>query len=317
MNTRKIESALIAGAGSIGLTVAGALYEYDPECVSVLAGGERLARYRRDGLWVNGKRLAFTLADVDAPPAEPAGLIIAASKYHHLGQILKDIKRYVGEETLIVSLLNGISSEDIIGKVYGRQRLPLAMIIGTDARHTEGRTVFSRRGVIHFGDAGGLQTQRDLLIADFLRRAGIPFEYHPRDMQRTLWYKFMVNVGINQVSALLRLPYGPFKRGSPPGVQEARELLEAAMREVIAVARAGGIHLGDEDIESWYKTVGELDDRSYTSMCQDVLAGRKTEVEMFAPVVGEYGRKHGIPTPVNDMLHLALRTIEKTYTAPV
>jgi 2-dehydropantoate 2-reductase len=191
------------------------------------------------------------------------------------------------------------------------------MIIGTDARHTGSKTVFSQRGVIHFGDAEGRDTRRDLLIAGFFGLAGIPFEYHPRDMRRTLWYKFMINVGINQVSALLRLPYGPFKRRSPPGVKEARELLAAAMWEVIAIARAEGVPLGDEDIENWYKTVGALEDGGYTSMCQDVLAQRKTEVELFAPVVRQYGAKHGIPTPVNDMLLLALRTIEQTYKTPV
>ena len=312
MNMRKIESVLVAGAGAVGLTVAGTIYEYDPACVSILARGERLARYKKEGLWINGRHIGFTLADADKKPEAPADLIIIASKYHHLTQILEDIKAFVGEATIIVSLLNGISSEEIIGNLYGRDRLPLAMVIATDAQHKGSETVFSQRGVIHFGDAEGRDSPRDILLSGFFQLAGIPFEYHPQDMKRTLWYKFMINVGMNQVSALLRLPYGPFKRQSPPGIQEAAELSEAAMREVIAVAQAEGIDLSDADIGTWYATLATLNNDGNTSMCQDILAGRKTELEMFAPVVMEYGKKHGIPTPVNQTLYLALRIAEET-----
>jgi 2-dehydropantoate 2-reductase len=101
-------------------------------------------------------------------------LIIVASKYHQLEQVIADMKPYVGGETIILSLLNGISSEDIIGRSYGRRRLPLAMIIGTDAQHKNGQTVFSRKGVINFGDAEGEDTGRDRLLADFFQEAGIP-----------------------------------------------------------------------------------------------------------------------------------------------
>jgi 2-dehydropantoate 2-reductase len=123
----------------------------------------------------------------------------------------------------------------------------------------------------------------------------------------------MINVGANQSSALLRLPYACFKRDHARGIAEARLLLESAMREVIAVANRLGIDLGDADIENWYSTLASLNDSGYTSMCQDVLAGRKTEVELFGATVTELGLKHGVPTPVNSTLSLALRAIERTY----
>jgi 2-dehydropantoate 2-reductase len=305
---------LLAGAGAVGLTVASAIYNYDPECIEILAGGERLERYRRDGLFINGSRVNFKFAEI--PTAEsrlvfPVDLILIASKYHHLTQVIADIKPFVGDDTVIVSLLNGISSEEIIGKVYGAERLPLAMILGTDAQHSGTHTTFTQTGIIHFGDANGKPTDRDFVIAEFFTRAGMPHRYHPADMKKTLWYKFMVNVGANQVSALLRLPYGPFKKNSAMSVPEAQALSESAMREVIAISKAEGINLNDDDIENWDKTVATLSDTGYTSMCQDVLAGRKTEVELFSLTVMEYGKKHCIATPVNEALYLALRAIEQ------
>jgi 2-dehydropantoate 2-reductase len=313
---KKINSVLLAGAGAVGLTVASAIYHYDPDCIEILAGGERLAHYRRDGLFINGERANFKFAEI--PVAEsrhgaPIDLILIASKYHHLTQIIADIKPFVGADTVIVSLLNGISSEEIIGRVYGAERLPLAMILGTDAQHAGTKTTFSQRGFVHFGDADGKPLDRDRAIAEFFTRAGVPHQYHPTDMRRTLWYKFMANVGANQVSALLRLPYGPLKKDSPLFIPEAQALLESAMREVIAIANAEGISLNDGDIENWNRTVATLNDAGYTSMCQDVLAGRKTEVELFALTVMEYGKKHRVATPVNEALYRALRTIEQTY----
>ncbi|MDR0586135.1 MAG: ketopantoate reductase family protein [Treponema sp.] len=311
-----IHSVLIAGAGAIGLTVAETFYNYEKTCVSVLGKGERLRRYREKGLWVNGRRLDFVLLDAEAGPGEGPfpDLVIVACKNHHLAEITGDLEPFIGKNTIIVSLLNGIKSEEEIGAVFGRERLPLAMILGADSQRNDDGVRFTCRGVVHFGDAGGRETERDKSIAEFFTRAALPFEYHPADMKRTLWFKFMVNVGANQTSALLRLPYRAFKKKSPFVIKEAGEILESAMREVVAIAAAEGISLGEKDIEKWLDNVGLLSDDGYTSMAQDVLAGRKTEAELFGLTVMEYGKKHGIPTPVNETLYRALRAIEQSYT---
>jgi 2-dehydropantoate 2-reductase len=312
-----IEKVLIAGAGAIGLTVADGIRRYNPETLAILAAGDRLTRYRDAGIWINGERVDFAFADPGdsgALKAGPYDLIIVAVKFHQLNQVIADMKPFVGKDTIILSLLNGISSEDIIGAVYGRERLPLAMIIGADSQYNEKGAFFVQRGIINFGDAQGRDTERDKLLGEFFTRVGIPSEYHPRDMKRTLWYKFMINVGVNQTSALLRLPYGPFKRDHPAAILEAQKILESAMSEVIAIAAAENILLDDRDIERWYNTMTALNDFGYTSMCQDVLAGRKTEVELFGLTVMEYGRRHGIPTPINETLYRAIRAIELSYT---
>jgi 2-dehydropantoate 2-reductase len=308
---QKIERVLIAGAGAVGLIAAEAIYRYDPRAAAILAGADRLRRYRETGLRVNGGRLDFEFADPEAENSAPFDLIIVACKNHQLPQVIADMRRFVGEETIILSLLNGISSEGIIGAAYGVWRLPLAMIIGTDSQNTGNGAAFTQRGIINFGDGEGKDTERDRLIAAFLTQVGLPFEYHPAAMRRVQWYKFMINVGLNQVSALLMIPYGPFKRDSPRGIREVLELTESAMGEAIAVANAEGIDLGAGDIEKFYQSTANLDDRGFTSMCQDLRARRKTEVELFGLTVMEYGKKHRIPTPVNEVLYRAIRVIEQ------
>jgi len=85
------------------------------------------------------------------------------------------------------------------------------------------------------------------------------------------------------------------------------------MREVIAAANAEGIDLNDADMEKQYNTLNSLSPGGYTSMCQDVMAERKTEVEMFSLALLELGKKHNIPMPVNETFYLQLKTIEKNY----
>jgi 2-dehydropantoate 2-reductase len=120
----------------------------------------------------------------------------------------------------------------------------------------------------------------------------------------------MVNVGANQASAVLRANYGALRSSS-----EARDLMDSAMREVIAIAGAIKVDLSEKDIGDWYKVLEGLNPEGKTSMFQDVEAGRKTEVEMFAGTVIELGKRYGVATPVNQRLFDGLKRIETASKA--
>jgi 2-dehydropantoate 2-reductase len=92
--------------------------------------------------------------------------------------------------------------------------------------------------------------------------------------------------------------------------------MEKAMREVITVANAEGIDLNEGDIDNVYKTIDLMNPEGQTSMFQDILAKRKTEVEMFSLALMELGKKHNIALPVNEMLYLQIRTIERRQSLP-
>jgi 2-dehydropantoate 2-reductase len=127
-------------------------------------------------------------------------------------------------------------------------------------------------------------------------------------MVRSLWFKFMINVGANQTSAILRANYGTLRSSS-----EAKELMDSAMQEVIALARAIKVDLSERDIGEFYKVLETLNAEGKTSMLQDVEAGRKTEVEMLAGTMIELGKRHGVPTPVNQKLFYELKRIEASF----
>ena len=308
---KDIRSALIVGAGAVGSAIASILHKNEPSLVSVLADPSRMARYKKDGFVINGKRLAFHLVSTSAPPppGEESDLIILAVKCHHLSQAISDMAGFVGDNSLVISLLNGIDSEDELSAAFGRDKVPWAMILGIDAIREGNATNFSASGKIHFGDARnekGAWSERVSRIAAFFDRTGVSYVV-PEDMIRSLWYKFMINVGINQASAVLRAPYGIFQR-----IPSARSVMEAAMLELIAVSRAKGTGLVEADLGSWYTTLQGFSPESKTSMLQDVEAGRKTEVEAFAGTVIALGEETGVLTPVNRFLFDLIRTMEQS-----
>ena len=127
-------------------------------------------------------------------------------------------------------------------------------------------------------------------------------------MIRSLWYKFMINVGINQASAVLRAPYGVFQ-----DMPEAKEVMESAMRETVALSEALGTGLSGPDVATWYDTLKNLAPDGKTSMLQDVEAKRKTEVDAFAGTVLRLGEAAGLAVPVNRTLYNLIRAIERGY----
>ena len=305
----EITSALIVGAGAVGSAVGCILHRHRPGAALVLASPGRLERYAAKGFVVNGERIDFPLVSTAGKPAQKAQLIILAVKSHQLAQAISDMSPFVGEGSLILSLLNGISSEDDLAAAFGREKVPYAMILGIDAVREGNATSFAAAGKIHFGDArneAGAWSGRVSRIASFFDGAGLGYIV-PEDMIRTLWYKFMINVGINQASAVLRAGYGTFQR-----VPEARAAMEAAMRELVAISIAKGTGLTESDIGRWDETLRSLRPEGKTSMLQDIEAGRKTEVEAFAGAVIALGRDCGVATPVNQLLFDLIRTMEKS-----
>ena len=303
----EITGALVVGAGAVGAAVAGIIAEREPAAVRVLAGGERSERYRRHGFLLNGVRRDFALASPGE--SEEADLILVAVKSYHLAQAIRDMRSHVGPGTLILSLMNGISSEEDLAAAFGWEKVPYGMILGIDAVREGGGTRFSSTGKIHFGDATntpGAWSERVSRIAGFFDRTGVSYTV-PADMVKTLWYKFMINVGINQVSAIIRGTYRAFQTNP-----EAREVMRAAMTEVVALSRAMGTGLGDADMDAWHSALMGFDPANKTSMLQDVEAGRRTEVDAFAGTVIRLAEAKGIPVPVNRTLYSLIRAMEES-----
>jgi 2-dehydropantoate 2-reductase len=301
----KIKNVSIIGLGAIGGSYAARLYENDSIKLTVVADGPRIEKYRTNKLTVNGKPCDFEFLQPDSDAA-PADLVLIAVKYNNLSQALDSIRKRVGPDTVILSLLNGIDSEEITGEAFGMEKLLYSTCVGIDAVREGNNIRYKSFGKLYFGErTNELYTERVERVKLLLDESGIPYNI-PEDMINALWWKYMVNVGLNQVSAVLGATYGAFIN-----IHEALELADEAMKEVIAVSEKAGINLAEEGIDEAHKLLDTFFPDGKTSMLQDIEAGRKTEVEMFSGVLMKMGRKYGVPTPVNDTLFRMIRTLEQ------
>lgn len=300
------DKVAIVGAGALGAIYGSLLFQAGPDSVCFIARGDRHERLKREGIVVNGQ--AFRVPVLKPEEASPVDLLLVAVKHYQLDQAIEDLRQAVGLRTSILSVMNGIDSEERIGAVYGMDKLVYGLSLGIDAVRVGNSISYRNQGRIIFGERRNeTLSERVKQIGSIFDRAGIA-HHTPADMIRSLWYKYMINVGVNQVSAILGYDYGKMR-----SVAHAQELMAAAMREVILVARSLGVDLSEADIQEFYQVLNTLDAAGKTSMLQDVEARRKTEVEMLAGTVIDLGKRQGVATPVNCRLFEELKRIEASY----
>ena len=300
-----IRKVAILGAGAMGAYFVTQFLEADEITAGVVARGKRADRLTKHGLVVNGKAIPIPVIDPDQVNV-PADLIIVALKNYHLPEAVKNLDHLVGEHTTILTVMNGLDSEEYLGSVYGMDKLLYAVSVAIDAVRDGNQVAYSNPGKHYFGEAINTHiSPRVLRVQAAFERAGIAYET-PVDMMRMLWWKFMVNVGMNQASAVMRAPYGVFQTAP-----DAQALMEALMREVVHVAEPAGVDLMERDIQDWYTALNTLAPDGKTSMLQDIEAGRKTEMDTFAGKVVELGQIYNIPTPVNETMMRIIRVVEQ------
>lgn len=303
----KIQSVILIGLGAVGIMYAKQICDtLGPDILTVCADKERITRYRTRGIYANGELCDFRYRTYDEV-TEPADLVLFATKYIGFPDASRAAAPCIGPNTILVSMLNGIVSEQDLEALYGPEHLLYCSVQGMDTGRVENQVKFRQLGYIALGEKDGSQSEQLLAVKDLFDRAGIDCRL-PENILHHQWSKMMLNSGINTVTAVNNCSYDE--------VIHTPELLAemiGAMREVQTVARCEGIELTDKEIDEWVWLVGTLTPGTTTSMCQDVRAHRKTEIGLFSGTVDALGKKYGIPTPISSRLCEQIREIEENY----
>ena len=277
---KKIETSALIGLGALGI-----LFGRKMPGVKVIADAGRIARYS----------------------AQPVDLLLVAVKATVLEQAIRDMKKFIGPDTIILSVLNGITSEEDIEAVYPGHCL-WSVAIGMDATRVGRSLTFGAPGRIQFGEKNGEMTDRVRAVDEYLTACGIASE-PCSDILFKQWSKLMVNDGLNQAAAAFNLPYGGLTKPGP-----AYDKMLEAMQEVIDLSVLEGVNLPADNHKAFLESMAPtFKPDGMPSMRQDVLAQRPTEVEEFAGVVRRLAKKHGMPTPANDFFYEKIREIEAGY----
>ncbi len=305
---KEIKNVVICGIGAVGSIYANKINEYDSNLLRVLVDKNRLEKYTTNPKIFNGKPLYFNYILPDATDFK-ADLIIIATKFDGLKETIKNIENFVKEDTIIISLLNGVTSEEMIAEKYGWKHILLSYFIGHSAMREGNKITHDGVGTVVYGvkDPEKTDVQDIELVKNYLEKVGLDYKI-PQDMQRALWLKYMLNVSSNQPSAILRMNFGQMQNN-----KKFMEFFTKIMKEVQIIAKAEGVKNTETMIDEALVTFNKMIPEGKTSMLQDVEAKRKTEVEMFAGTMIEFGKKHNIPTPYNQVMKDMLEVIHENY----
>ncbi len=292
--SKNIQTIDIVGLGALGVMYADFFTKkLGKEKVRVLADEARIERYKKEQVTFNGKVCDFQYCDA-AKESRPSELMLFAVKYGALETAMEENAHLVGENTVLLSVLNGIRSEEDLGRRFGREKVVHCIAQKMAAMKEGNAAICTNTGELAIGILGDGREDNLAAVKAFFDRTGFAYSC-PGDMRHAMWGKLLCNVGVNQTVSLFG---GTYQSVQQEG--EAREMMKAAMRETILVANAEGVDLTEKDLTDWVTVVDGLNPDGEPSMRQDSKAGRKTEVALFGGTICELGKKHGIATPVND-----------------
>jgi len=295
----------VFAAGAVGGYFGGRLAQAGEE-VAFIARADHLQAIRERGLRVDSVAGDFGVHPADATddPGQigPVDCVLLAVKTWQLPQAVEQMGPLVGKDTFVVPLLNGVESPDVLAEVIGKERVlgGLCRILARVA----GPGHIQHTGVdptVTFGELDGSHTERtERLLAAFDRASGVSAAI-PDDINVAIWEKLLSVASIGGVGAVTRAPVGVNR-----SVEQSRALLEAAMAEIAAVARARRVPLPQDAVEAAIKFMDALPDHGRTSLQQDIAEGRRSELDAWNGAVVRLGREAGVETPVHAFLYASL-----------
>lgn len=303
---KMITKTAIIGMGALGLMYGEHIVSHlGKESVSFILDDDRFERYQSKTFTCNGQKLDLKMQK--SSDKEIFDLVIVAVKYNSLQSALDTMKNFIGENTIILSVLNGISSEEIIGERYGMDKLLITVAQGMDAMRNDSDLKYTKKGQLFLGITGAQKKENLDAVTAFFDKVQMPYEVEENIMYR-LWAKFMLNVGVNQTCAVFDCTYHDT---TVPG--KIHDTYVNAMKEVVLLSKYEGINLAESEVQHYIDIIASLDPKGYPSMAQDRKAKRYSELEMFAGTILELAKKHKVEVPANQFLYDEMKKIEAAY----
>jgi 2-dehydropantoate 2-reductase len=305
----EIQQIAVMGAGAVGCYFGGMLARAGMR-VTLIARRETAEAVARDALFLDSihfqERVAVA-ASTQPDAARDAELVLFCVKTRDTEEAARALAPHLKPGAIVASLQNGVDNVERIRAAAGIDALPSVVYVAASVP-APGRVKHVGRGDLIIGHPTR-RAECEQVAASFAR-AGVPCRISD-NIERELWTKLVWNCAGNAISALGRVTYGQLVAS-----EEACRLLEATVLETVAVARAAGIALpGLEDPQAAIASALKLLQRDLgqatSSTLQDVLRGRRTEIDSLNGYVVRRGRELGVPTPVNYTLYALVKLLEE------
>ncbi len=304
----------VLGAGALGCAIGGVLTEAGNEVWLVNRGQAHVDAMRQKGLTMRDagvERVVKVHATTDCREIAAASgamdLVIVLVKSFHTREAITAATCIVGEQTMVLSLQNGLGHEDVLADVVGRQKVLAGKTYVGGLMLGPGHITIGTRGKdTHMGELDGALTERVQRVAAVFSAAGLE-TFVSDNIMGTMWDKLLINVATGALSGITGLTYGELYQQP-----ELETCGVAAVAEAMAVAKASGIELSmTAPIEAWRKAGAGLPYEFKTSMLQSLEKGSVTEIDFVNGAVVRQGAKCGVPTPVNQALVACMKGVER------
>ena len=301
---------VIVGPGAIGLLFA-ALFSRSKEDIWILdKDAQRASRLKKNGIKIEGlTSLNIQDPKVTSNPKEvsDSDFWFICVKSYDTKNVIKDISDHVSSSAFVVSLQNGAGNVELLSEKLGSRKV-LACVTNM------GATLLKEGTVRHAGEGDTIIGRLDATtgvelkdLRELFLRSKVPVKVS-KDVKSILWSKLVLNVGINALSAITRLNNGRLIQ-----FEGARKILREAITEAVRVAKRKRIKLIYDDALAKAEALCESTENNISSMLQDVLNKKKTEIDFLNGAIVRQGDSLGVKTPVNAFLVDLIKTIESSY----
>ncbi|HEX5707655.1 MAG TPA: 2-dehydropantoate 2-reductase [Pyrinomonadaceae bacterium] len=274
------------------------------EEVVFIARGEHLRAIQERGLRVEtagGEFIVRAEATDDPARAGAADVVLLGVKTWQIADAARAMRPMMTPETLVVPLQNGVEAAGHLVAELGARHV-LDGLCGTISRVVSPGNILSigETNFIKFGELDSRPSERAERLRRVFERAGVRAEIPP-DIRAAVWEKFIFVAPYGGVGALARATVGVLR-----ALPETRRLIERGMREILEVARAHRVSLGEGIVEKSLRLIDALAHDSTTSLHRDIVAGRPSELEAWNGAVVRLGREKEVPTPLHEFIYHCL-----------
>jgi 2-dehydropantoate 2-reductase len=301
----EIKKIALIGAGAVGAYfIWGLENKINSKEIDfcVVADGERKERLSKNGIVINGKTYTFPVKT--AEEAGKVDLVLIATKYGALTNILEDVKKLVADNTIVISLLNGVDSEEIIGKAVGEKHIVYSFM-RIAAERKENNIIFNPDITLglYYGEKNTHEKTDRIAALDKLFEGTDVRGNFSENIIKEQWEKFALNLARNLPQAIVDVGAGGYDDS-----EHLKFISNKIWDEVKAVALAKGINIKDFPFGKPDKSIKKS---SRYSTLQDLLAKRHTEVDMLAGALIEMGKETGVSVPYSEYTYHMIKVIEE------
>lgn len=299
----------VLGSGGVGGYIGGRLSQAGND-VTFIARKKHLDAIAANGLQVNSINGDFLVNPANATDQPEkigtADLVLCCVKSWQVAEAANEIRSLVGPETVVMPVQNGVEAHSTLSRTIGAENIVPGLCKMICMIEAPG--VISHTGIdpyLTFGELNGRLSSRVEKIAKlFDKTQGLTVNATENILQE-LWLKFMIIAPWSGLGALTRSPIGIFR-----SLDETRDLLLKSIREVFDVARATGVDIAENSVESTINFMDQAPPQGSASMQRDIMEGRPSELNEQCGAVVRYGEKSGVKTPVNSFIYSSLLPLE-------